>query len=505
LLADTETRYKTCEKSLEWFAKIYLSHYLSYGFDEFHYDIFKALEEEDLKRVSILGFRESAKSAIVNTLYVLWNICYNKRKFILSISEEGGLSATQTTSVATELLFNENIIKDFGKLYYDESEGQVKARKRHIGDFVCRNGVRLKAVSAGTKVRGLRHNEARPDLVILDDMDSLKSVVNENIRQAKVLWFKAEVLPGMSQSYGKCVVLGNMIHYDCFMASIRSEQDDWKHLTAPIYEGDYGTGKILWDDKYCWTEAEAEEVNKDREKNRKKIAIDYIKRDKGSRVFGQEYLLVPATDEDRIFKQKFIEQCLDFDRSFVTDREVASYAIVAQGNDLAISERESADYFVITTLGVEKSSNKTVIMNIYRDRGLSPEQQRQAVRTQKERYNSDLIFVEDNAYQAFFVKDLIETTSLPIKGFRTGANKRDEIIGLNALALQFENKNFILPYGNDETKRMVDILMEEMLQYPDGHSGDVLMSTWFAWNAIKSWDIAPPMNLDFDRDAFYNR
>ena len=86
-------------------------------------------------------------------------------------------------------------------------------------------------------------------------------------------------------------------------------------------------------------------------------------------------------------------------------------------------------------------------MNIYRDRGLSPEQQRQAVKAQKERYNSDIIFVEDNAYQAFFVKDLIETTSLPIKGFRTGANKRDEIIGLNALALQFENKNFIIPYG----------------------------------------------------------
>jgi hypothetical protein len=45
----------------------------------------------------------------------------------------------------------------------------------------------------------------------------------------------------MNQSYGKIVALGNMIHYDCFMARLQTEPD-WKYLRIPIIDN----GKIAW-------------------------------------------------------------------------------------------------------------------------------------------------------------------------------------------------------------------------------------------------------------------
>lgn len=481
-----------------------MSHYLSYNFADFHDDIFFCLEEDDVDRLDLLGFRESAKSALVNTVFVLWCICYGKRKFIVLASEETGLAATQTTSVAYELLFNEKIIQDFGKLYYDEDEGQVKARKRSLGDFTTRNGIRVLAASWKTKVRGLRHNEARPDLVVVDDMDSLKSVKNLRIRDDKWTWFKAEVLSGINQAYGKVIALGNMIHYDCFMARAQKEPG-WIHLSFPIFRGEFGVGEILWEDKYVWTIKEADELNKVLPKEKKKIAIEKIKIDKGSRVFGQEYLLVPATDEDRIFKLPFMEQCKDYDRSFEAERLVGTWKVVVGGNDLAISEETTSDNFVVATLGIEKTTDKLVIMDIYRDKNLTPKMQRSTLQTKHEKFDYELIFIEDNAYQAFFVKDMRESTKLPVKGFRTGTNKRDEVIGLNAMALLFENGNIVLPYKGESTQKEIDILIDEALQYPDGHSGDTLMAVWFAWQAIREMKHRPRVHTGISKKNFYRK
>jgi hypothetical protein len=240
------------------------------------------------------------------------------------------------------------------------------------------------------------------------------------------------------------------------------------------------------EDKYVETKEEAIEINKSRSKESKVIPIEWIKEDKGTRAFNQEYLLVPATDEDRIFKLKFIEQCLDFERTFLEHRPKGVYSIVTQGNDLAISQQESSDSFAIVTLG--KEGNKTVILNIFADKGLSPNQQKAAVTKQVTDYDSDIIYIEDNAYQAFFSKLMQEETDLPIRGFTTTANKRDEIQGINNIALALENKNYIIPYGDDHTKELIDRLIKEMQEYPDGHTGDILMALWFAHRAMKDTD-----------------
>jgi len=481
ILNNPVNRIKVSKKDIRFFASYYLKHYIVYKFDSFHNEIFKALEDDDIDRLALCAFRESAKSSIVNTIYILWNICFEKRKFIVLASEESGLAVMQTTSVAYELLTNPRIIEDFGNLYHDESEGQVRARKRSVGDFTTRNNIRVKAVSWQTKFRGLRHGEARPDLAILDDMDSSKSVINSDIRDKKFNWFKTEVMPGMNQSFGKIISLGNMIHYDCFMARLQTEPG-WKYIMVPIIKD----GKIAWEDKYVETIEEAKIVNIDRPARSKVIPIEWIKEDKGTRAFNQEYLLVPATDEDRIFKLKFIEQCLDFERTFLEHRPKGVYSIVTQGNDLAISQKESSDTFAIVTLG--KEGNKTVILNIFADKGLSPNQQKAAVTKQVTDYDSDIIYIEDNAYQAFFSKLMQEETDLPIRGFTTTANKRDEIQGINNIALALENKNYIIPYGDDHTKELIDRLIKEMQEYPDGHTGDILMALWFAHRAMKDTD-----------------
>ena len=73
--------------------------------------------------------------------------------------------------IQAELEHNQRIIADFGK-----QQGNASWQD---GEFKAANGVKFLACGRGQSPRGLRDREARPDYIVIDDLDDDELCRNE--------------------------------------------------------------------------------------------------------------------------------------------------------------------------------------------------------------------------------------------------------------------------------------------------------------------------------------
>ena len=352
LIQNQEKRIELCRQSMLLFGYTYFPHYFTFKSPPFHKDFVKRLQNDDITRVAECDFRESAKSVLVDLVYVLWNICYQKRRFVIIGSETSEQATMQLSAIIYELQANDMILRDFGVLYKETRKADEVTRKKSVKDFITENNIRVMSKGKGESIRGLRHLKWRPDLYIGDDLDSLKTVKEPEQREKTYRYLKAEVMSGMNQEYGKVVIIGNMIHFDCIMARLKKDKL-WDYNEVPIYKD----GKLAWPERHFWKEEEANEYNnKIKVKELKRTSIELIKRDKGTLVFAQEYLLQPMSDEDRIIKPEWIQY---YDK--LPDRE---WLLTKGFIDPAIKEKERSDYSAICIAAKDKRKKTIYIMDI---------------------------------------------------------------------------------------------------------------------------------------------
>ena len=139
----------------------------------------------------------------------------------------------------------------------------------------------------------------------------------------------------------------------------------------------------------------------------------------GSREFDRGWRQKALSDDEALFRESFITPCISHTAVMATlldphfkeayPRNTKFY----MGVDLAIAASKSkGDYFVITTIACSKDSQSKSIVNIYRDRGLSFNQQLQKVIEYGEFFKPDLIVVENNAYQDALSQELKRVSDL---------------------------------------------------------------------------------------------
>ena len=193
-----------------YFCRTYLPHYFSHLPAPFHYELVKLLEARPAQVTGgtpvppaenvgvtkegaptvvvpavVAAPREFAKTTVCAFGYVLHQICFKRRNFIIIGSDTEDLASDLTGYLYLEMLYNERLHQDFGEL--------VKAN-RAVDDFVTANDIRVKARGRGQRLRGLKHKQWRPDLVILDDLENDLNVRNPGIVQQILDWVKSAVL-----------------------------------------------------------------------------------------------------------------------------------------------------------------------------------------------------------------------------------------------------------------------------------------------------------------------
>ena len=257
--------------SLLLFFAYYFSEYLKSPFSEFHLEWghdFGELTEGKITELGLFTFRESAKSSLA-MVYVIQSICNGWYKYINCDAYERDNSERFLFDVVLNLQTNERLKVDYGELFNQASNKAEKTQKR-ISDFLTTNDIRVEAHTTGEPVRGRRHRESRPDLIIVDDFENLKTVRSEAVTK-EVREHISEFKGGIDQKYGRMLFLGNKLSEDGNVASLirRSSDDPMFRVRQVWILNDEGTPS--WPERHVLTD-------EDLLTSPHKVSIETIKR-----------------------------------------------------------------------------------------------------------------------------------------------------------------------------------------------------------------------------------
>ncbi len=168
---DSTLRKALAREDFFYFFHIYFSSNITYRTSVFQREIISLAQEKKIKKAAVLAFRGSGKSTIMSFAYPIWTMLgVQDKKHILLASQTQALCKLMLDNIRRALEDNILLIRDFGP--FRSQSLKWSSNSLLIGKYGCK----ISAVSCGESIRGIRHNEHRPDLIICDDVEDLASV-----------------------------------------------------------------------------------------------------------------------------------------------------------------------------------------------------------------------------------------------------------------------------------------------------------------------------------------
>lgn len=423
---DYEVRRKL-RKTLMGFCGQYLTHYLTLAGASFHKEFFSLLENWSIKFLSIIGFRGSAKSSIGSLALPLWGALEGKAKFIVLIAETSAQAQLLIANIRYELEGNESILRDYG----DTSKGISKQEEWTKRNLLLSSGVRIMAISRGQRIRGLRHRQYRPDLVIVDDPEEMKKVEKKEYRDKTEKWLRDEVIPAIEETSARLIVLGNILHTDALMARLKLDPI-FEHRDYALFNGEEKWDNCTWKAKYPTQEA-----------------LDNQKKKVRNTAWLREYILKVVPPEGQEVKDEWIQYYDGLPQPYKDEKTGIEINPIMQSGvavDLAISKTQGADSTAmvsgVTSL-VEGMPKLFILPNPVNAQLSFHEtiQQMKSVYSAMKRLALPTFYIEDVAYQRAAIEEAMRhgIPALPIK---VGTDKRAR---LRAAATFIQNGMVLFP------------------------------------------------------------
>jgi len=257
LVSDPELR-RAAAKTLKGFCLTYLPHHFPLDPSDSFDEMCAALESADIQRLEIIGFRGCAKSTLASLALVLWAALEHPDlyPFIIMLADTRGQASINAASVQHELRNNDLILRDYGHLKYRsiddprpeptlESDEDWQAM-----NCVLDNGVRILSRSRGQKIRGIKHRQERPSLIVADDVEDLDWVRTQENRDKSDRWMRGNVLPSLDEHNGRLVVIGMHPIKDKSCAAARGSalyQNGHREVPAHRLRAAHHSASGLWD------------------------------------------------------------------------------------------------------------------------------------------------------------------------------------------------------------------------------------------------------------------
>jgi phage terminase large subunit-like protein len=409
-------------KTLLGFALVYLHGYFNEKPAAFHAELVHSLADEKLRRLLVIGFRGSGKSIFGSLALPLWAAFEHPETYPFSIlvADSSRQATLNITSIKHELETNELIKQDYGQIkgkVVEDFTFQGEGEEWQKQNIVLSNGVRILARSRGQKVRGLRHLQHRPKLVVVDDPEDGEWVRTKENRDKTDRWLHSEIIPGMDVKKGKLVVIGNLLHMDALLSRLKAPGTGFKTLEFPLIDQE---GKCTWPAMYP-----TEQSLKDKE------------RDMGAIPWQREMLLKIVADEEQIIKPEDIHYYDEHPKNLIA-------SIKGHGIDLAISQKEDADYTTIVTGEVfylEGAPKIFIRPNPYNEHVTFHNFLQRVRNIPGELKGANLFFVEDVGYQKAAIQEM-ERSMLPVVPIRPTTDKRSR---LQVVAPYIKNGTVLFP------------------------------------------------------------
>jgi len=271
---------------------LFFAYHFWWEFKQFHIDWMLSMQSD--KNTFIEWFRASRKTTIAKW-FIVWCICYKKYSYILRQSYEEPDSRSNVTDIA-KMLFVPSIMQDYWQLFPLDSKVEDFSKKTQ-GNFDTTNKVRVQAKWLMQSTRWLNTFDSvawqteRPDLLVMDDVDVIKSVMNPaiiNQNERKILW---ELFGALDPLWHKILFLGNTILEDGIVPRLRRlyTNNDWRDVFHQ---------PLIVNNENIRPEVFTDEVIEDAKGN-------------GKIAFQQNYLLIPASSGTGIFVRDYFDYFLE--------------------------------------------------------------------------------------------------------------------------------------------------------------------------------------------------
>lgn len=341
-----------CAGSFKMFCRVFLAGHFSEHFAPFHSGLIQDLQTlKNGKHLLKLVPRDHGKSTVVSFAYVLWCVCYRKRRYIGVISSTSGNAERFLGKIRMELEQNEVIRKAFGDLVGDTETGGAKKQGWRHKYLRTTNQVAVFSASTGGALRGANESfpddlpsgyvtknrygqpiynnlvSVRPDLLILDDIIEDKHVKSVKVRESLWDWFWGALSNVPSLGVGNIIVIGTTVHEDDLVMRLWKDKrrtTNWIKTKQPACEGFTEQGlpiNPLWEQKYGamdplrpideWRNPLTESELAYRQATNQPIYyLPYLSwklRDLGSRAFQKEFMLEPVDDATKYVHRAWIK------------------------------------------------------------------------------------------------------------------------------------------------------------------------------------------------------
>ena len=366
------------------------------------------------QRTVIICSRDHGKSVFMHS-WVVWKLIFEEPPYQMLY-----ISSNQKQTLVH--------MRDIDKMFTHPMLKKYKpARGWAIGNITLTNGNQILERSVGSQIRGLH-----PQEIVIDD--PLKEFSMTGIQKVTD-WFYGDMIPTLHHT-ASLRVIGTPFSY----TDIYQQLAENPAYTVHTYPCLNALNEPLWPDRWNYD------------------ALMARKAEVGSLMFTREYMCVPISTGTSLFNPEYLDHAKNKDLVLKSMRREGYKYFV--GVDPAIST--DGDYNVITVIEMDENENKSVI---YVDRAKNVEfrENIQKVQMIGKIFRPEVILFETNTFAKSFTQELRQVADLNVHDFNTTRRKKQEII-LN-LQMTLENKKINFPYGNEESRRVTSVLVEELSMF----------------------------------------
>jgi hypothetical protein len=201
-------------------------------------DELELLQDNRGTKINLIGPRGSAKSTIATLCYVLRAAVEEHERYIWIVSDTKEQAQAHLENVKTELVENKRLAE-----YYPNATGQ--GQQWRANSIELRNRVVIQSFGTGRRIRGRRHREIRPTLIVCDDLQNDSHMSSASQREASRQWFHGTLL-NAGDRQTNLINLATALHREALALELHGAAG-WVSRNFPAIIS-WPTNRELWDE-----------------------------------------------------------------------------------------------------------------------------------------------------------------------------------------------------------------------------------------------------------------
>ena len=402
-------------------------------------DKLMAVKDGKIKRLMVFMPPRHGKSNLASELFPAWYLGHKPNHQVLFTTYGQDLADGFGRKVRNAVADPKHVRSFPGSVLAEDSQSAKRFNTEAGGVYY--------AVGAGGAVTG-----RGADLLLIDDpLKNREEADSRLIRDKLWDWFAStaftRLMPG-----GAVVLIQTRWHEDDLAGRLLRGHEGWDVINLPAIAEENDAlnrplGTALWPDQYSVD------------------ALLNIKQTIGEREFAALYQQRPAPLEGALFRRDWIKH----------GNSPRSGTRIAMGVDLAISTRDTADYTAIVVMARDEFG-KLYVLDAVRERVDFPNALR-LIRNMADKWSPRAILIEQVAFQAVVVQELLRQTTLPIKGV---VPDKDKITRAQPLALRYEQ-------GLVWHEMLPSWFEDELLAFPNAQHDDSVDALVYAYQGVMKY------------------